>query len=242
MKKNGLLRSLGFSNHAEKVYVTLLEKGERSLAEISRFTGLYRPAVYRALPELIEANLVAPAKRGKRTVYVAESPNLLSSLAKEKMMTLESSLPQYLNLYLNRTKRPKFTVYQGAQGIKSVYEYLIANAKKEETIFRYESPRDHTKLKEYYPELYWQRASRAGDMNKFVITNELTHHKRRESINRSSKAIPKSYDTFDYNITQLVCGDKVAFLDFDTETAILIENARFAEFQKKLFQLFFRRL
>ncbi len=242
MKKESIFNTLGFSPSAEKIYLALLEKGGKTLSEISKITGLYRPAVYRHLPELLQANLISPIKRGRRTLYTAESPHLLSVLAKERAVNLEAALPSYMNLFLNRTKAPKFTVYQGKAGIKSVYEYIVSTAKKEEVIYRYESPRDYTVAKEYYPEIYYQRAGRNGDIDKYVITNEITDISRAKRLNRASKSIPKSYDSFDYNITQLISADKVVFIDFDTETAILIEAPRFAEFQRKLFQLFFRKL
>jgi sugar-specific transcriptional regulator TrmB len=242
MKKENIFNSLGFSPSTEKIYLALLEKGGKTLSEISKLTGLYRPAIYKHLPELLQTNLVSPIKKGKRILYTAESPHLLSTLAKERAVSLESALPSYMNIFLNQTKRPKFTIYQGKEGIKSVYEYIVSTAHKDERIFRYESPRDYKKIKEYYPEIYWQRAGSKGDIDKYVITNEETDVKRSKRLNRESKNIPKSYDSFDYNITQIISSNKVVFIDFDTETAILIEAPRFAEFQKKLFQLFFRKL
>jgi len=242
MKKDNLLQTLGLPHHSEKVYLTLLEKGEKSLSDLAKITGLYRPAIYRLMPDLLQANLVSVVKKGKRILYVAESPQLLSVLAKEQATDLQAVLPEYMNLFLNRTRRPKFTLYQGKEGIKSVFEYLISTAKKEERIFRYESPRNYKDNKNYYPDIYRQRAGQKGDMDKYVITNEETDVQRSARLNRLSKRIPKSYDSFNYNITHLICGDKVVFIDFDTETAILIEAPRFAEFQKKIFQLFFRKL
>jgi len=242
MKIGTLLRNIGFSKNAEKIYTALLTRGEKNITELSRITGLYRPIIYKTLPKLLEHNLVSIVKNGKRILYIAESPHILTTITKQRAATLETELPYYMNLFLNRSERPKFTVYEGSNGIKSVYEYIVSTAKKGEIIYRYESPKDYKKIKEYYPELYWQRAGRTGDIEKYVITNEYTHEKRSKNLNRASRAIPRSYDTFDYNITEIISTNKVAFIDFDSETAILIENQRFAEFQRKLFQLFFKKL
>lgn len=37
-------------------------------------------------------------------------------------------------------------------------------------------------------------------------------------------------------------GDKVAFIDYNSETVLLIENPKIAEFQKALFKSLYKRL
>lgn len=79
-------------------------------------------------------------------------------------------------------------------------------------------------------------------MQKFVITNEATESRRRNRIERYAKVVPKSFDPFEYNITQIIYGNNVAFIDYDSETASLIENPTFARFQRQIFKLLFSKL
>lgn len=99
----------------------------------------------------------------------------------------------------------------------------------------------------YYPKLYKEMATRyspAGHslIQKFVITNERTQNLRTPRLERYSKAVPKQFDLFEYDITELIFKDKVAFIDYQTEIASLIESATFANFQRQIFKLLFDRL
>ena len=55
-------------------------------------------------------------------------------------------------------------------------------------------------------------------------------------------AIPKKYDLFDDNISKIIYGNKVAIIDYSTETSFIIENKKFADFEKKIFKLLFKYL
>jgi hypothetical protein len=47
---------------------------------------------------------------------------------------------------------------------------------------------------------------------------------------------------FDFGITQLIYGDKIAFIDYNTDTATIIENPVIAKFQATLFKIMFDQL
>ena len=50
------------------------------------------------------------------------------------------------------------------------------------------------------------------------------------------------FGLFYYEISELIDSQKVAFMDYQTETAIVIENPAIAEFQKKIFQMLYQLL
>ena len=238
-KQKGILKQVGFGDTAEHIYLSLLKRGACSIAELAQFTGKHRPVIYKALPELISANLVSKSLKGKRVVYKAESPAILSSLLKKQSENINEFLPELLEIFKNKDKKPKISFFEGKEGIATVYEQLVASTKKEGAIYRYESPRDYTYNKKYYPDLYWKRAGSKGDIDKYVITNQKTHEKRHKNLNRLSKAVDIPFED---NITQLIGNNKVIFIDYDTETAILIENERFASFQRTIFKMLFDKI
>ncbi|USN59296.1 MAG: hypothetical protein H6767_04440 [Candidatus Peribacteria bacterium] len=49
-------------------------------------------------------------------------------------------------------------------------------------------------------------------------------------------------DEFDDNIFMSIYADKVAYIDFNSESSIIIQNKQIADFQKKLFRLIYKRL
>lgn len=242
--ENNILHKLGLSYPEDKIYLCLLRLHWANISTLSKETGVYRPTLYRVLPVLIEKNLVTKTQAGKRTLYVAEDPNVLHSFADEIKTELESALPDLSRLYEGSQKRPIIRFYEGKKAIQHIYENMMGESKKGDAYYRYESPRgDYKKFGRYYPNIYWKRATGPeGEIEKYVITNEETNKNRRIRLMRHSKAIPASFDSFDYNITQLIFKNKVAFIDFDTETATVIENQRFAEFQLKIFKMLFQKL
>ena len=90
MKYIHTLKRLGLSEGEATVYETLLEKGQTNLLNLSHFSGIHRPALYTLLPKMINKGLVIEAKKGRRTEYVAASPNKLEPLVKSTQNSLES--------------------------------------------------------------------------------------------------------------------------------------------------------
>lgn len=237
------LTSLGLSKLESKLYLCLLQAHRASIAALAKQTGIHRPTIYRIIPKLIDDGLVSEVKVGKRSLYIAESPARLQLLLNSLKSQFDEHLPELGRMYEGSQHRPVVKYYEGKKAIQNIYEEMIRRSKKGDSIYRYESPRDFLTVGKYYPRLYFQRATGSnGEIEKHVITNEITFTKRRERLMRHTKVIPTEYDSFDYNITQLIYKDTVAFIDFDTETATVIQNKRFADFQLKLFKMLFRKL
>lgn len=56
------------------------------------------------------------------------------------------------------------------------------------------------------------------------------------------KAIPKKFDLFEDNISLIIYGDKIAYVDYNSNTAFIVESAKIARFQEKLFKLHYQLL
>lgn len=59
-------------------------------------------------------------------------------------------------------------------------------------------------------------------------------------MEREIVTIPKGFDLFEDNISKVIYGSKVGVIDYNTETAFIIESAVFANFERKIFELLFR--
>ncbi len=238
-----IFKSLGLSNIESQIYTCLLTVPRASISNVTVNTGLHRPTVYRNIPKLIQKSLVSKIKIGKRIFYIAENPEKLKILVNNLQSNLEQSLPEINRIYLSNQKRPNVSYYEGKKAISSIYENIMIRSKKGDCIYRYESPREASTASKYYPSLYFKKSVRNNEeIDKFVITNETTAKRRTPRIWRHTKYIPESFDTFDQNISQLIYKDIVAFIDYDTETATVIQNQRFADFQLKIFKMFFSKL
>lgn len=242
MAQNSIFTKLGLPIQSALIYQSLVKNGPTTIAGIAKTTGLYRPVVYRYLPSLLEKSLVSQTKLGKRTMFAAESPAALNNMIQDLQNELTQTLPSLVQQYEKSAHQPVIRYFQGRQGIAYVFDLMLRSAKKDEIIYRYESPADYAKNKKYYPPLYRELAMGQSKIQKFVITNEKTQTQRRPKLERYSKAVPVKDGGFEYDITQIIYGDKVAFIDYKTETASLIENRVFADFQRQVFKLLFNRL
>jgi sugar-specific transcriptional regulator TrmB len=243
MVNKTLLAKLGLEYPADKIYMVLLRMHRATIAELSRETGIHRPVIYKHLPSLLDKHLISPVKVGKRTMYMAENPEVLQGLVDDIKTELEETIPELSRMYEGSQKKPIVRFVEGRKAIQNIYEDVVRGAKKGDAFYRYESPRDLYKSSKYYPALYRKIATGPdSQIERFIITNENTAPLRRPKIMRHVKAIPKSHDPFDYNITQIIHKDTVAFVDFDTETATVIENKRFADFQLRIFKMLFGKL
>lgn len=116
------LEKLNLTKREASVYVELLELGETTVEQISRKSKIKRTTVYDVIEELKEKGLIGTTKRKKRTLYYAEDPRILENQLAEKTAVLGSILPQLLSMASHIDKKPEIKYFEGAQGIKNVYQ------------------------------------------------------------------------------------------------------------------------
>jgi DNA-binding transcriptional regulator GbsR (MarR family) len=233
---------LGISKHAEHIYITLIDIGQSSISTLVRSTGLHRPTVYTHIKELEKFELISTSKVGKRIFYFAQSPDRLRTMATELPKDVDTFIKEIRPTYERTHGKPELRWYQGDDVVTWVYDDVLSKLKKGDMFYRYESPKDYYAFDEYLPSEYFERVCSKKEIEKFVITNEKTATKKKTVLERVSRSVPMNVDIFDYDITQIIYEDTVAFIDFENKTGWIVENSRFAHFQKRLFQLLFKTL
>jgi hypothetical protein len=135
--------------------------------------------------------------------------------------------------------KPTVAIQEGEQAVKDAYSDVVNYLGKNETYYRYSSIA-HFKRGQYVPKDYEQIRDRKG-LERFVITGSknVPHTKR---LGRSVKVVPKEYDIFQDGMNMLIYKDKVAIIDFVSDTTITVKHKVFAEFQKKLFKLLYSKI
>ncbi len=241
MENKEILTKLGLSETESAIYTSLLEHGPSTVSAISKYTGIHRPRIYSTLPSLVSKGLISFVPRGKQKHYVAESPEKLKTLVDDIIHNFKNQLTDLEVLYTAKEKRPVVKFLSGRKGIVFVYEDLLSTLKKGDVFYRYSSSKNDRKEDWYVPKNYRERRDQKK-IERFVITNERTKGKKKPRLERYIKVVPRGYDLWEYNITQLIYGDKVAFVDYNTETAVIVENSIIAEFQRKIFKLLFSKL
>ena len=237
-----ILSQIGLHEHEQRIYLSLLEIGSSSVSNIVDATRLHRPTVYKHLKTLEEKRLIQIMYVGKRKFFSAVSPERLKVIAETIPNRVESLLPELLKKFEYATGKPKVQWFEGDKVITWIYQDVLDTCKKGDIVYRYESPKDYTEIDAYLPPEYFERFCKKKEVEKYVITNEKTAKTKPRVLERVSKFVPTSFDIFEYDITQIIYGDKVAFIDVHNNTGWIVENSMFAHFQRQLFRLLFKRL
>jgi len=61
-------------------------------------------------------------------------------------------------------------------------------------------------------------------------------------LEREVMTIPKDFDDFEDNISLTLYGNKIAYIDFTTQSSIIIEHQALADFHKKMFRIMYMSL
>ncbi len=134
------LMYLGLTENQAAVFLTLLETGPLSIAQLARLSGLSRQGAYNIIEQLEHKNLVRDIL-GSQTKYEARSPNQLLRMIREKQAELENELKQFrdkqeyfenissrlLHIRAPSSTRPNVALYEDGEGmlfIKKTIEHL----------------------------------------------------------------------------------------------------------------------
>ncbi len=237
MKSYTELTKIGVSPQETRLYLSMLALGDTTVSEIARSAAIHRPMVYKMLPRLCEKGLVFKQASGKRERYRAEHPSRLKYLMQHVADDIEALIPELEATYRPAEIKPLVRYLEGARGIASVYDDILTTLAHGATYYRVSSAKPEVyDSGRFLPSRYLERRNHK-QLERFVITTEQTKAKQKPDLNRAVKTIPAKYGLFDFNVTEIIYGGKIAFIDYKSETAVIIENERIAEFQKKVFKM-----
>ena len=242
MDKSEILQKIGLTKHESAIYLGLLELGPSNISAISEKTAIHRPLIYKALPSLIEKRLVTENKRSKGSVFMAEPPNRLEALFDDLRMEFSNILPDLEDSYSLDEQKPKVRFLEGRDGTKRVFEDVVRSLKKGEMFYRYSSNIDGQEKKDKYLPRSYRSIRDAKQLQREVITNKQTVKLKIPRLERDIKVMPDDLGPFEHNVTELIYGNKVAFIDYNSETAMILDSKKIAEFQKHIFKMLFKRL
>ncbi|MBP9749793.1 MAG: hypothetical protein KBD21_03615 [Candidatus Pacebacteria bacterium] len=231
------LQQLGFDDREAKTYLALLELGEGTMAELAKKSKIKRTTLYDIIRALQDRGLVSTAKRGERTIYIAEDPRTLDERLHEQSAVLKEALPELLSLANAIGKKPKIRYYEGVEGIKEVYRDTLEYPNQELLGWATVGAGTHFDI-EYLNEVYlpkrvekkiWVRAiiPDTADMRKYLGDDR--------TFLRSSRAMDPVRFPYDVEIN-LYGGSKVAFMSFREQTGLIIENKSIYTTLKSIFE------
>jgi sugar-specific transcriptional regulator TrmB len=242
MDKHETLQKIGLSKNETAIYLALLELGPSRITQISEKTSIHRPLIYKALPSLLEKKLITESERTNGTFYIAEPPNRLETLFDDLKLDFFEILPDLEDSYSANEQKPKVRFLEGKDGTKRIFDDVVRSLKTGDVFYRFSSNKDGQEKKDKYVPKIYRKMRDAKKLQREVITNEQTAKHKIPKLDRFAKTMPTDFGPFDHNVTEIIYGNRVAFIDYNSETAMIIESKRIAEFQKQIFKTFYRKL
>lgn len=228
---------MGFDEKEAKLYLALLELGEAGVQEIARKSGLKRTTVYHILEALKIRGIVSLAKKGKKTLFVAEDPRSIGEDIKEKEAIFKKSLPQLLSMANILEKKPQIRYFEGLQGIKEAYRHELSFGDSEHLTWWSESYEIFGQ--DFFYDYYMpQRLERKIWVRAIAPKNEYTMKMKGEEAEQLRKM--KLFETEEFNMELEISlyGEKIISVkSFNEEFALIIESRALFNTLKTIFEL-----
>lgn len=242
-----VLQSLGLGRYEAQVYITLLENGPLSPSNIEKAGRLLRPVVYKSLANLISRGLVSARPKGKRKLYIAESPDKLTEIFTDIENNFLSTIENLHKIHAEqeaaragKSERPVITYSEGDKAVRNAYMDIIDSLGKGDTYYRYSPSYESFDRKRFLPKKY-RDARDKKQLERYVIVNEFGTGPN-PALGRDVKMVPKAFDIFNHKIGFIMYANKVAIIDYESGGVITIAHKKFVEFQKNIFRLLYSKL
>ncbi len=235
------LQNLGLSEKEAKVYTTALELGADTVQNIAKQSGINRATTYVQIDLLKAKGLMSEFDKGKKTYYVAESPNRLKNLliSIEKDLELKKSeassiIPGLLSLFEGMGERPKVRFFEGMEGARAMHQDLLTTKNKTTQGFL------------YLDDLFNSFPQYQEEFTKYRIKKKITSHiiytqkdgPRPNAVSKKEYRIAKflEYKKFPINASITIYDDKVAIITYKANpVGVIIENKNISETIKAIF-------
>ncbi len=232
------LRELGFSEKETGVYLALLAIGSAVASDIAKRAGIKRSTAYVILDALLERGLVSALdRRGVRMYHAAPAEQLVrhmkdmasryegfADVAKELLPALNASR----RTEPERAPAPKVQFFQGAKGIKTVYE---------DTLSSLEDIRVHAAFVHDAPTATYD-AHKKPMVSMRLVTPDAAAGGKKASVSSREilrKAVSADREDADASSEINVYDDRVVFISSAENFAVVIESKELASAFKKTF-------
>ncbi len=241
IKVENLLKESGFLDKEIAIYLTILDMGRGTVAEISRKAGINRSTGYVILDSLASKGLVSVSGKEPKQEYAAESPeNLIKYLNEQakKQKTLADDatelLPELISLH-KVGNRPRVRFYEGVAGLEHVYEDTLTSKEDIYSTSTYEEM--HGMLPKYFETYYSRRAKKRIFIRTFVADTPLARIRKANDEKEFRETLLVPQDKFPLPTDIEIYGNKVMFASWKEKLGVIIESQEIATTLRSAFKL-----
>lgn len=235
-----ILVQAGLSEVQAKIYLYLVENGQKTPAEIAEGIKENRTTVYSAAEKLEKLGVIIQENRGKIIAYAPCHPSSLEILAERRLRhaakqakTLENNLPLLINHYKTHRKELGAVTFYGQEGLDLIRQKIIETGK---TLYFVRSKYDELADPEGF-EAYKKARVRAGVHAENITPSEFTKNK---NINADKWLLTRTLlppGEYDSPVEINIFGDNVAFINCSENgtSTLLVESPEVADAMRQMF-------
>lgn len=244
------LQRAGLDERGAKVYLAALELGPNPVQKIAQRAGIPRATVYLVLEDLQGKGLITTYDEGKKTFFVAESPNRLEQLLEKREAEFQAQKDVIKNLVpelisrgqFEKRERPMVKYYEGKNAIKSWLKDSLFDRGGEILSFLHYDRADAILQKIEFP-VEEMRAMR----KKYKVKSRVIYTTKKGPIEgystseRQAKFI--SLDKYPFEAGIDVRGDRIFFVPYNVPLrGVAIEDKAIANSMRMLFEVLWSNL
>lgn len=234
-----ILKKLGLSDKEIKAYLGLLKSGASSVRELAQLTALNRGTTYDVLKKLQEIGLVTFFHHETKQKFIAEDPEKLNKVFKDKEAELKQIkesfselIPELKSLQEKNGEKPTSKFYEGSAGVKFILNDCLYSVEKnpEKEYYVYSATKSSEDIHQAYPDFTKARIKK--NINVKVISLAKGGQLKGLDERRWLKTNEESATYI------IIYAGKCAFISRDSNgkpVGVLIENEMIYQTQKIIF-------
>lgn len=230
------LEEFGLSNNESKIYIAALILGTQTANTIAKRAGLLRTTTYEILKSLVNKGLASYVIKDKKKYFEVVDPKVLIEVLEEKKTKLKQVLPELLKIKKSILEKPSVEVYEGKEGLKTILEDLLKNAKKNYKVIG-NNMKFREVLYDYYVESFINKRLKTGISCQFISEpgkETIKLQKEDKKVKRITKIMG---ELFNSNAELFIYEDKIAIFTLIKQQpiGILIKEKSVSELFRIIF-------
>src|SRR3989344_464487 len=237
-----VIQSVGLETHEANLYLIGLKLGAAPASAYAEAAKFNRITTYNHLENLVKRGVFSATKKPRGKWYEPISPEKLGIEARKNVESLERVMPDLRALMGTHHRTPRVRYYEGADGIRQVYEDTLT---AESELLNYANSQIVRSFwKEYDKEYVKQRVKKGIYLKGIAPDDEAGRKVQGESKKNLREIRLVSADEFPINNEINIYDNKVAIVSFSEEESqlfgVIIESVEVAETQKQIFKMAWR--
>ncbi len=237
-----VLKLSGLDDKQVKAYLSALELGVATAAQISQHSGIKRTTVYGVIDELVDLGVLSVVYKNKVKYFKAQHPKVLINILEERRKKISSIIPKLEEKFYDLNLTPKIEFATGKEAMKNILLdslncktkkiYQIVKVKEWNKVFDKEFTKHY--IEERVKRGIWAYAIHPVSSDIY----EDPYAKESDRYKRKVKYLPK--DMF-YASFITIYDNKLSMISTSKEKfGFIIESGEFTRTIKKYFEFMWR--